>query len=252
MGGAVAAGFAEARERASCAEPPGLPRSICGVALVGGDGGRACGGTVFAAQGSVVPRQAQLNSGLHQLAARERTLRAGGDGAARRRASRLAACGARGGTGGHTGTALRGGCSGRRAVEGLGRVITLALGSVGAAGGPPAREAAAIAGGARLGGRNPQATGHWTLSGAAAGGGAAGGARVARAHAGGGVGGVGGTPRQARDRAAAARGAAVARGFEARRLARPCAAMGTRRLPPSGSARTPSRGGARCRRGRLQ
>ena len=234
MGGAAAAGFAEAREPASRAEPPGLLQYICGLGPLGDDGGGARGDAVFAAQGSIVPRQAQPSSRLCQLAARERPLREGRGFAARRRASRLAACGARGSTGGiggdRTGAVLRSGRSGRRAVAGLGRVITLAVGSVGAAGGPTAREAAALAGCARLGGCNPQATGHRALSRATAGGGAAGGARVARAHAGSGVGGVGGAPWPARGSAAAARGVAVARGLKTQRVARPCAAMGSRRL----------------------
>ena len=68
LGGAAAAGGAEAREPASCAGPPGLPRSICRVELVGGDGGGACGDAMFAAQESVVPRQARPCGGLLELA----------------------------------------------------------------------------------------------------------------------------------------------------------------------------------------
>ena len=95
---------AEAREQASCAEPPGSSRSVCGVELVGGEGGGARGGGAATTHESVASRQARSGGGLCQMAARERPLRAAlgpvrGREAARR-ASRLAACCGRGGTGG--------------------------------------------------------------------------------------------------------------------------------------------------------
>ena len=111
---AVAGGGAEARERAPCAEPPGPWRSVCGVELVGGEGGGARGDGAATTYGSGAPRQARCGGGLCQMAARGRPLRAAlGPGRGReaaRRASRLAACCRRGGTGGtgggRTGAAL--------------------------------------------------------------------------------------------------------------------------------------------------
>ena len=55
LGGAVAGGGAEARERASCAEPPGSSRFVCGVEHVGGEGGGARGGGAATTHGSSTP-----------------------------------------------------------------------------------------------------------------------------------------------------------------------------------------------------